>query len=209
MAVVGAAAVLVVAYRLGFQPWQPRWGATDDEVARVMTGDAEVAHADFLATCAIDVRAPPMTVWPGLVQIGSGRAGWYRYDRIDNAGTPSATRILPENATRILPEYQQRQVDDRIPMITGGDIGPTVKETDPPRRMPWCDDVGEFGWEWLLEPAAAGGTRLLNRLRVTAHPSTGRMTYEAVAAVGDIVMQRRMLRGIKRRAEQTAASDSS
>ena len=94
-------------------------------------------------------------------------------------------------------------------MIPGRDIGPTVKAIDPPHRMLWSDDDGEFSWEWLLEPSPAGGTRLVNRLRVTAHPWTRRMAYEAVASVGDIVMQHRMLHGIKRRAEQLANGGSS
>ncbi len=200
-AVVAAVSVLAVAFRRVFWPWQSRWGATDAEVARVMPGDRIVGNADFVATRGISIAAPPERVWPWLVQIGSGRAGWYSYDRIDNGGAPSATRILPE--------HQQRRVGDRIPMIPGKDIGPTVTEIDPPRRMLWCDDDGEFSWEWLLEPSPSGETRLVSRLRVTAHPWTRRMAYEAVASVGDVIMQRRMLNGIKRRAEQLANSDSS
>ena len=75
---------------------------------------------------------------------------------------------------------------------------------EPGRRMLWWDQKGEYSWEWLLEPSAAG-TRLVSRLRVTRHPWTRRMLYEVVAANGDIVMFRRMLRGIKKRAERLAA----
>ena len=197
----GAVVAVMVVFRRVFWPWQSRWGATADEVTRVMPGDAIVGRADFVATRGISIAAPPGQVWPWLVQIGSGRAGWYSYDRIDNGGTPSATRIMPE--------HQQRRIGDRIPMIPGRDIGPTVKAIDPPHRMLWSDDDGAFSWEWLLEPSPAGGTRLVNRLRVTAHPWTRRMAYEAVASVGDIVMQHRMLHGIKRRAEQLANGGSS
>jgi hypothetical protein len=42
------------------------------------------------------------------VQIGSGRAGWYAFDRIDNAGVPSAQRIVPE--------LQDLKVGDLVPM---------------------------------------------------------------------------------------------
>src|SRR6266511_1264030 len=47
-------------------------------------------------TRAIPVTARAEQVWPWLVQIGYGRAGWYSYDWIDNDGRPSADRILPD-----------------------------------------------------------------------------------------------------------------
>ena len=39
--------------------------------------------------------APPGKVWPWLVQMGGGRAGWYSRDWLDNNGKPSADRIAP------------------------------------------------------------------------------------------------------------------
>jgi hypothetical protein len=196
---VGAAAAgagLLAGYWRIVRPWALRWGATEEEAARPLPGDEVVETADFVATRAITIDAPPQDVWPWLVQIGSGRAGWYTYDRLDNAGVPSATRILPE--------FQQLKDGDLIPMVAGKDIGVRVKELEPERRMLWWDEKGEYSWEWLLEPAD-GRTRLLNRLRATRHPWTRRMLYELVAANGDVVMQRKLLRGIKKRAERLAA----
>jgi hypothetical protein len=178
------------------RPWGLRWGATEEEVARPLPGDGVVKTADFVATRAITIRAALEHVWPWLVQIGSGRAGWYSYDRVANAARPSATEIIPA-----LP---QLTVGDLVPMVAGKEIGVWVKELEPGRRMLWWDRKGEYSWEWLLEPAGAG-TRLLNRVRVTRHPWTRRMLYEVVAANGDIVMMRKMLRGIKKRAERLAA----
>jgi hypothetical protein len=195
---VGAAAAgagLLAAYLKLVRPWALRWGATEEEAARPLPGDEVVAKADYVATRAITIDAPPQDVWPWLVQIGSGRAGWYTYDRIDNAGMPSATEIIPE--------LQQLQVGDLIPMVVGKDIGVRVKELEPDRRMLWWDEQGEYSWEWILEPAN-GRTRLLNRLRVTRHSWTRKMLYELVAANGDVVMQRKLLRGIKQRAEGLA-----
>jgi hypothetical protein len=37
--------------------------------------------------------APQGKVWPWLVQMGGGRAGWYSWDRLDNNGKPSADRM--------------------------------------------------------------------------------------------------------------------
>jgi hypothetical protein len=78
----GVSAVYVKVVR----PWALRWGATGQEAARRLPGDGVVQRADFVATRAITIHAAPGQVWPWLVQIGSGRAGWYSYDRLDNAG---------------------------------------------------------------------------------------------------------------------------
>jgi hypothetical protein len=192
---------LLAAYARLVRPWALRWGATAEEAARPLPGDHVVAKADYVATRAITIDAPPRDVWPWLVQIGSGRAGWYTYDRIDNAGVPSATEIVPE--------LQALQVGDLIPMVVGKDIGVRVKELEPHRRMLWWDEQGEYSWEWVLEPIDQHTTRLLNRLRVTRHPWTRKMLYELVAANGDVVMQRKLLRGIKQRAERLASRQPS
>ena len=191
-----AGAGLLAVYAKLVRPRAMRWGATEEEAARPLPGDEVVARADYVATRAITIDAPPQDVWPWLVQIGSGRAGWYSYDRLDNAGMPSATEIIAE--------LQQLQVGDLIPMVAGKDIGVRVKELEPERRILWWDEKGEYSWEWVLEPAD-GRTRLIQRLRVTRHPWSRRMLYELVAANGDVVMQRKLLRGVKQRAERLAA----
>jgi hypothetical protein len=89
------AVVVLVGYRLLLQPWQHRWGASDEEVCRAMPGDDLVPGAASTTTRAITVAAPPAEVWPWLVQLGYGRGGWYSYDWIDNDGRASADRILP------------------------------------------------------------------------------------------------------------------
>ena len=192
---VAVGAGLAVVYVKVVQPWALRWGATDQEVSRPLPGDGVVQRADFVATRAITIHAAPGQVWPWLVQIGSGRAGWYSYDRLDNAGVPSATEIIPE--------LQQLAAGDLVPMVAGKDVGLWVKELEPGRRVLWWDHKGEYSWEWLLEPAEAG-TRLVSRLRVTRHRWTRRMLYEVVAVNVDIIMARKMLRGIKDRAERLA-----
>ena len=181
------------------RPWTKRWGATDEEVTRSMPGDDIVQRADYVATRAITIRATPEDVWPWLVQIGSGRAGWYSYDRLDNGGRPSATKVMPE--------YQALAIDELVPMIPGEDVGVWVKEIEPGRRMLWWDHKGEYSWEWTLEPVAASSTRLVSRLRATYPPLLStRTVYTVVATTGDIVMMRRCLLGIRDRAETATRS---
>jgi hypothetical protein len=201
VALVGVAggAGLLGAYLRIIRPWTLRWGATDEEVGRPLPGDRLMTRPGFKATRAITIAARPEYVWPWLVQLGSGRAGWYAIDRIDNAGVPSAQTIRPE--------LQDLQVGDLVPMVVGQEIGPRVKELEPNRRMLWWDGRGEFTWEWLLEPIDGRRTRLLCRVQEAYPPLwSRRMLYAAVASTGDIVMGRRQLRGIKARAERLAAA---
>jgi hypothetical protein len=75
-----------------------------------MPGDELVSAPWFNATRAITINAPPADVWPWIVQIGFGRAGWYSYDALDNAGRPSADQVLPE--------FQQPEAGDWVPMAS-------------------------------------------------------------------------------------------
>jgi hypothetical protein len=79
-----------------YRHWHLRWEATDAEVVSAMPGDEIVPEPSFTTTRAITIAAPPEEVWPWIVQIGTGRAGFYSYDLLDNAAHPSADRILPE-----------------------------------------------------------------------------------------------------------------
>jgi hypothetical protein len=76
------AASTVVTYVRLIGPRLGRWGATDDEVARPMPGDHLFPDAPS-ATRAITIDTQPHDIWPWLVQLGYGRAGWYSYDWID------------------------------------------------------------------------------------------------------------------------------
>ena len=84
--IVCATGVVVVVYLLWLRPWHLRWGATDEEVERAMPGDELVTEPEIDATRGLAVDARPEDIWPWLVQIGYRRAGFYSYDRLDNAG---------------------------------------------------------------------------------------------------------------------------
>ena len=89
-------------------------------------------------------------------------------------------------------------------MVVDQEVGPRVKALEPNRRMLWVTE-DQLSWEWLLEPVDNQTTRLLNRIRGTYPPlGSRRMLYAIAASTGDIVMNRRQLRGIKARAERLA-----
>ena len=183
-------------YLVLIRPWQLRWGATDAEVARSLPGDDVVTRPSFNATRAITIQARPEAVWPWIVQIGSRRAGWYSLDQIDNAGIPSIERIEPA--------LQHMDVGDFVPMTPDGKNGMWVKACETNRTMLWWDKKADSTWLWQLEPAGENQTRLLTRLRVRYVWTLPWVLYYLLQDVGDIVMMRKCLLGIKRRAEQFA-----
>ncbi len=198
LAVLGAIAFGV--YLRFIRPWQLRWGATDEEVARAMPGDDVVKSPTFNATRGVTINAQPEEIFPWLVQIGFKRAGWYSYDWIDNFA-PSATRILPE--------LQHLAVGDMIPMLPDGRMAFWIKEFEANRFILWWDNKGDVTWYWGLYPQDNSQTRLITRVRMRYHWRSPLILAELVLDVGDIVMMRKCLLGIKRRAERLAAERQS
>ena len=98
--------------------------------------------ADFVATRAITIDVAPGQVWPWLVQVGSGRAGWCSYDRVDNAGRPSATAIISE--------LQHLQAGDLVPMVAGKDV---TRCAEVPVRL----RTGRATPKWLVRALPADG----------------------------------------------------
>lgn len=186
--VAGATAVVVV-YRVLVQPWQHRWGATDEEVGRAMPGD-DLLPVAASTTRAVSVAAPPEQVWPWLLQIGYGRAGCYSYDWIDNDGHSSADRIIPE--------LQELGVGDQIPMLPA--MGPRVREIQPNRYLVAGDDDGGT-WCLALYPTAQG-CRLVSRWRVHWSPTPATAFWILLSDPGAFIMERRMLKGVRDRAER-------
>jgi hypothetical protein len=184
------AALMVAFFHFVYRPWNLTWGASGEEVARSMIGDDIVEDPTFDATRAITIHASPELVWPWLVQIGYKRAGFYSYDFLDNDGIPSAERILPE--------YQGLKVGDKIPLDAEGTIG--VAKLEPNRNLLLSSRSGRFTWAWSLYEMDAQQTRLVTRLRVRMDSIAPRLLWDTF----EIVMMRKCLLGIKRRAESLA-----
>jgi hypothetical protein len=185
----------VFAFAPVFRHRHMRWGATDAEVTAPMRGDELIERATFLSTRAISIAAPPEAVWPWIVQMGYGRAGFYTYDLVDNGGYPSADRVLDE--------FQTFAVDDwAFPMNGLFGIELPLNESDAfkvtgfetAKWLLWKKP--DSTWSWLLT-TIPGGTRLVVRIR--AHPAN--LFWTLFMEFGDPPMAVRMLKGIKERAE--------
>ena len=62
-------------------------------------------------------------------------------------------------------------------------------------------------WAWQLTRLADGTTRLVTRLKIRYRATLSGLATIALIEVGDFPMMRKMLRGIKRRAEVTREPD--
>jgi hypothetical protein len=180
-----------------YRPWAINWGAADDEINRSMPGDEMVQNPTFNATRAVTIRAQPEEIWPWIVQYGYKRAGMYCYDWFDNDGVPSAERIVPE--------YQNLKVGDLIPLSAV--VYVKVAELDSNRSMLWVFPEGSgpwtnSTWAWELCRQDARHTRLLTRLRVRTDSVISRVMLDFF----EIVMMRKSMLGIKKRAERMAVS---
>ena len=233
--VLGAAAVAggAFVYRQIVHPWWRTWGVDERDVTRGLPGDDLVPDAPTVDTRSIEIDAPPSDVWPWLVQMGYGRAGWYSYDSIDMAGASSR---------RILPEWQALEVGDVLPTHPGGGfevraieperalvlfydteiVARQAEPTDvaPEARAAWnvqatgtvlaAAQPADFAasWAFILEPLPDAGTRLIERFRVrfgeTDKPWT--VLTMPVVGFGVFLMTQRQMVGIRDRAEVLARS---
>lgn len=210
--------------------WWRTWGTDPVEAAEPMPGDEIVPTPTAIDTRGITVGAPPEAVWPWLVQMGFGRAGWYSYDQLDMRG---------KSATRLMPAWQELKVDDLVP--TGPESGFVVRGLEPGRVLtlyldtalvasqaaeaqagrpdipPGLAASGAFlrstpqdfavSWTFLLEPLEGGRTRLIERVRVRF--GDGGRAFGVIAPVmgfGVFVMTQRQMLGIRERAERTAVA---
>jgi hypothetical protein len=169
-----------------------------------MPGDDIVDGPWDVTTRAIAIAAAPEHVWPWLAQMGYQRGGMYSYDWIDRI-----LGVLDSPSTdRVLPEFQDLKPGDEIPM--GNSPGWPVAAVEPNRSL--VLDIRHPGihisWCFLLEPMGEEHTRLLLRMRIRLRPLVHVVSAFPVSDFGQFLMTRRMLLGIRQRAEALATASS-
>lgn len=191
---LGATGALA-AYAFLIRPWHLRWGATDEEVKMTLPGDELVEHPQLNATHAITINAPVEKVWPWLVQIGQNRGGFYSYTWLENL-----VGCDMHNADRIVPEWQDLKVGDDV----------WLHPKAPPLRVlaiePERAIVLEKCWGFFLRPIDENTTRLIIRGRGEFNPDfknalLNLILWRGVFEPAHFIMERKMLLGIKQRAE--------
>ena len=172
------------------------WGATDQETSARLPGDELLEHADGVSTRAIDIDAPTAAVWPWLAQMGPApRGGAYTYDWIENL-----LGLNMHSTDGVLPEFQHPEVGETFSL---GSNRMRMDRVESERVLAWRSEDGNWVWTFVLEPRD-GGTRLISRNRFRLANLVARIGMLPMEP-GSLVMERKMLRGIKERAEHLSS----
>jgi hypothetical protein len=173
------------------------WGATTEEAVSRLPGDELLEDADGVSTRAITIDAPAASVWPWLAQMGpSPRGGAYTYDWIENL-----LGLDMHSVDRVLPEFQDPEVGDAIRL---GSNEMRLERVELGRVLAWRSENSNWVWTFVLEEHD-GRTRLISRNRFRLPTLAARIAMLPMEP-GSLLMERRMLRGIKARAERLASA---
>jgi len=189
--------------------WYLHWGATADEIARTMPLDDRVEYPSLASTMAITIDAPPEAIWPWIVQLGEPpRAGYYSYTLVERM-----VGLDVKNAGRLLPEFQILEVgqaiDQKGTMVVQAVEPEKLLVLGPPEQTPEVQAT----WAMALYPVGERRTRLV--MRVHGAWSYRRMLratppytwpFYLLLEPGAFIMERKMLREIKRLAERHSTS---
>jgi hypothetical protein len=176
------------------------WGATPEEAAARLPGDELLEDADGVATRAITIDAPASAVWPWLAQMGpSPRGGAYTYDWIENL-----LGLDMHSVDRVLPEFQHPEVGEGFG-LGGNKMSFALVEPEHVLATRCAD--GNWVWTFILREQD-GRTRLISRNRFRLPRLRDRLGMIPMEP-GSLVMERKMLLGIKERAEKLRAADAS
>ena len=215
--VIAGAGTAALVYTRLVRPRLMHWGATEAEISGPYPGAELVPDGERSGAMAVTIDAPPDQVWPWLVQMGWDRGGWYSWDRLDNAGRPSAHAIHPE--------WQDLAVGDSLDFWAPG-RGPTkayeVAVLEPNRflglyglsdlqggsldpQQPRPSAYMEGLWGFLLNELPGGRTRLVISGYQTMRPRwLGRVVLYGLYPPVVWIMQARMLSVLKRNVERAA-----
>lgn len=211
MAAVGGTAL--TAYILAGRPWHLHWGATAEEARTKLPGDDLVPHPKSVCTRALTIQARPEEVWPWLAQIGEDRGGFYSYAWIENL-----IGCELQNADEIVPEWQHLAAGDTVWLARwwneryGSPSYLLVAAVDPGKSLILHSPTvagkhDAFSWAFVLREQGAHQTRLIVRSRSDWAPGLGSALFNrGVGEPAHFVMERKMMLGIKERAEARGAS---
>lgn len=186
-AVTGTMIAFPGVYGSVVRPWLQHWGSTEEERRRRYPGDGD-AKTLSTVTRAVTVHAPAEQVWQWLVQIGEDRGGFYSYDWLENLAGCHL-----RSAESIHEEWQDLRPGDKLVLFYG--TGPDIESVDPPRSLLIK------GWgAYVVEPLDQGSCRLVARSHMDRSPPA--VGYLLTMELPHAIMERRMMLGIKNRAEQ-------
>jgi hypothetical protein len=191
----------------------PSWRATPLEANELLPGDDLVGTARYRTTRGVSISASAEEVWRWLVQIGQGRGGMYSYDWLENL-----FRLDMHSADHVEPGWQDLSVGDVIRLVPEGTQPPlqfVVVRLEAPhllvlgpggtREEAFAQGLPFPCWTFRVTPTSSHSSRLVVRFQSDFKPTPlGWLAYKYALEPVHFVMERKMLLGIKERAERAA-----
>jgi hypothetical protein len=186
------------------RPWYTTWGTSFAERRMSLPGDAAIPDASYRIDHAITIRAPAEAVWPWILQIGQDRAGFYSYDWLERAFGDDV-----HNVDSINPAWQERARGDLVRAaqpgylrgLLGDEPGWRISELEAGRAM-----VLEGWGAFVVIPVDASTSRFYVRTGGEGKPSLAGVVLAPIGLLvfepAHFIMERRMLLGVKERAER-------
>jgi hypothetical protein len=188
------------------------WGLTPELTARSYPGDVLVPEPTWSWTHGIEVSAPSSSVWPWIAQIGANRGGFYSYQWLENlvgCNVQNATHVHPEWEAEVgqklklhpdpaAPQLEIVAVERGQCIVASGPLDAEARAAG----KPWT----AASWLFFIEPLGERRCRVISRYRAACSDDLAtRLAFgpTLVEPVG-FAMDRRMLLGIKQRAERTS-----
>ena len=216
-------ALLPWVYFLLVRPWHLNWSVTEEEARRPLPYDQFVPRPVAQITHAITIHAPAEEVWRWLVQLGQGRGGMYSYDWLENLADlemHSTEEIVPElqdlevgHLVRLAPERMSAEAGLRVAAMEPGRVlvlhQPVAPDTGRPldREDPSLGRYYGWNWAFVLDEIGEDSTRLIVRSRVDGRPRYPiKAFYTLLLEFPHFIMERKMLKGIKERAEREVST---
>ncbi len=208
----------VALYGTVVRSWMRNWGAADVEVSAELPGESTAATPHYQARRAITINAPAEVVWRWLIQIGQGRGGFYSYDWLENL-----FNLDIHSTDRIVPEFQALALGDFIAAepnhvagwrVTEIDTGKSlvltvsIEESASPDAPQLDTDAFSGVWIFQLNPIDTSSCRLIADFR--ADFESGPLPAALLALLLEpvhFIMERKMLHGIRERAERSASDN--
>jgi hypothetical protein len=184
------------------------WGAKPEEISERWPGDQLVPYQQSTSTRAVPINSPPESIWPWIVQLGLGRAGFYSYELIERIGG--------------IPVINIESIESRWQLLSPGDEiilhpkapGLIVDEAAQPKRI--CFRTQEpartepakskNSWSFYIVTVGAYHSRLLLRScnETPKGESLIKKIRRSLEAALDFTMEQRLLRTVKRLSESNA-----
>jgi len=212
---IGGAAVIVAALLSPFhRRARSHWGLDEATADRQYPGDELVPEPRWGYTHGVEIAAPAERVWPWIAQIGADRGGFYSYQWLENLAGCEV-----RNAEVVHPEWQAQvgqalllHPDPKAPrfQIVAVELWRHVVAYAPADEQaraqgrPWT----AASWVFLVEPLGENRCRFISRYRGACSDDVAtRLAFgpTLIEPVG-FAMDRRMLLGVKERAERAERS---